>query len=89
MKNEEASSESIMKELKQLVDKGVWEVVDKDHLSQKQLKSVITSSMFLKEKFNGDGTFDKLKARLVAGGDGQDRSLYDNLSSPTVSQKLS
>jgi hypothetical protein len=28
--------------------------------------------MFLKEKFNGDGSFDKLKARLVAGGDGQD-----------------
>jgi hypothetical protein len=87
MKNEKASKESITKELKQLVDKGVWEVIEKVHLTKNQLKSVIRSSMFLKEKFNGDGSFDKLKARLVAGGDGQDKSLYDNLSSPTVAQE--
>lgn len=31
------------------------------------------------------GTFEKIKARLVAGGDGQDKTLYENLSSPTVS----
>jgi hypothetical protein len=87
MKNEKASKESITKELKQLVEKGVWEVIEKAHLTKNQLKSVIRSSMFLKEKFNGDGSFDKLKARLVAGGDGQDKSLYDNLSSPTVAQE--
>jgi hypothetical protein len=87
LKNEKASKELITKELKQLVDKGVWEVIEKVHLTKKQLKSVIRSSMFLKERFNGDGSFDKLKARLVAGGDGQDKSLYDNLSSPTVAQE--
>jgi Reverse transcriptase (RNA-dependent DNA polymerase) len=31
------------------------------------------------------GAFDKLKARLVAGGNQQDRQLYDDLSAPTVS----
>jgi hypothetical protein len=41
--------------------------------------------MFVKEKFSAAGEFLKTKARLVAGGDGQDRALYDNISSPTVS----
>lgn len=70
LKNEKAK-ESISKELKQLVDKGVWEVIEKAHLTKKQLKSVIRSSIFLTEKFNGDGSFDKLKVRLVVGGDGK------------------
>jgi hypothetical protein len=85
--NKKASKESIMKELKQIVDKEVWEVVDKAQLTKKQLKKVIRSSMFLTEKFTASGAFDKLKARLVAGGDGQDKSLYDNLSSPTVAHE--
>ena len=41
--------------------------------------------MFLKQKNNPDGSFLKLKARLVAGGDQQDKSLYEDLSSTTVS----
>jgi hypothetical protein len=40
--------------------------------------------MFFKEKFSPTGEFEKLKARLVAGGDQQDKSLYDDISSPTV-----
>ena len=50
-----------------------------------QRKSIITSSMFLKDKYSADGKFDKLKFRLVAGGHLQDRNIYDNGSSPTVS----
>lgn len=41
--------------------------------------------MFLKQKNIPDGSFIKLKARLVTGGDHQDKSLYEDLSSPTVS----
>ena len=41
--------------------------------------------MFLKKKFLPDGAFDKLKARLVAGGHLQDREIYNNGSSPTLS----
>jgi hypothetical protein len=43
--------------------------------------------MFFKEKYLPTGVFEKLKARFVAGGDGQDRSLYSELqlSSKTVS----
>lgn len=40
--------------------------------------------MFLKEKFLASGEFEKLKARLVAGGDQQVKTLYDDLSAPTV-----
>jgi hypothetical protein len=43
------------------------------------------SAMFLKRKTHPDGSFDKYKARLVAGGDMQDKKLYEDLSSPTVS----
>jgi hypothetical protein len=38
--------------------------------------------MFLKRKTHPDGSFDKYKARL---GDMQDKKLYEDLSSPTVS----
>lgn len=41
--------------------------------------------MFFKEKFTPAGEFDKLKARLVAGGHMQDKALYEDISSPTVS----
>ena len=41
--------------------------------------------MFLKRKNFPDGRFEKYKARLFAGRDQQDKNLYDDLSSPTVS----
>ncbi len=45
--------------------------------------------MILKEKFDADGKFEKIKARLAAGGNLlQDKSLlYESLSSPTVSME--
>jgi hypothetical protein len=87
-KNDKASKAAITAELQQLLDNDVWEVVDKAKLSRKQLRDVIRSSLFLKEKFAADGEFLKLKARLVAGGDGQDKSVYDEaISSPTVSHE--
>lgn len=87
-KNEQASKAAITAELQQLLDKDVWEVVDKAKLTRKQLRDVIRSSLFLKEKFAANGEFLKLKARLVAGGDGQDKSVYEEaISSPTVSHE--
>ena len=40
--------------------------------------------MFLKDKYLASGAFEKFKARLVAGGDQQDKLLYESLSSPTA-----
>ena len=74
-----------MTELKQMVDKKVFTPVEAHKLTQGERQKAIRSSMFLKEKFTPTGEFLKLKSRLVAGGDQQDRALYDDVSSPTAS----
>jgi hypothetical protein len=74
---------SMHKEMKQLHDKDVFDPVPP---SVKPSKKVIKSFMFLKDKYLSDGSFDKLKSRLVAGGHMQDRSniLYEDITSPTA-----
>ena len=47
-------------------------------------KKIIRSQLFLKEKFLPNGALDKLKARIVAGGNQRDRSLHDDVSSLTA-----
>jgi hypothetical protein len=74
-----------MAELKQMVDKGVWHGIKVSGLSIAQRRAIIRSSMFLKDKYSASGAFDKFKARLVAGGDQQDKGLYENLSAATSS----
>jgi hypothetical protein len=74
----------IMAELKQMLDKKVWHAVDINKLTSAQRRAILRSSMFLKDKWLASGTFEKFKARLVAGGDQQDKALYENLSSPTA-----
>ena len=75
--------QSMHKELFQLHDKGVW---TPQRPTFKHQKKVIKSFMFLKEKFSSDGSFEKLKSRLVAGGHMQDRGLamFEDISSPTA-----
>jgi len=81
----ETAKSSIMTELQQLVDKKVFTPVDHSKLSPEQLAVGIGSSLFFKVKFSPEGEFLKLKARLVAGGNQQDRALYEDVSSPTAS----
>ena len=45
-------------------------------LSKKDRRSIIYCSVFLKEKYKADGSFDEVKARLVAGGHQQVRTVY-------------
>ena len=75
----------IKKKLKQMLDKKVWTPVIASRLSGMERKCIIQSQMFLKEKYLPTGKFEKLKARLVAGGNQQNKDLYDDISSPTVS----
>ena len=77
--------DSITSKLKQMCDKNVWEGVTYESLTPQQKRTIIPSSMFLKEKYTADGMFEKLKSRLVAGGHLQDRDVYDNSASPTAS----
>jgi len=43
--------------------------------------------VFVKEKKDNDGVFEKLKGRLVADGRGQDWTLYNNFQSPTANME--
>jgi hypothetical protein len=72
----------IFAEVEQMLKKGVWHGVHTKYLSAAQRRGIIRSSMFLKDKYLASGAFEKFKARLVAGGDQQDKDLYENLSSP-------
>ena len=75
---------STVKEIRQMIDEDVWEGVDSRTLSAESWKTIISSMLFLKEKFSPSGEFIKLKSRLVAGGHQQERELYGDNSSPTV-----
>ncbi len=80
----EVAEEACKTELVQLIQgKKALIPIHKRDMSQDQLKKVVRSHMFLKEKFE-DGTFVKLKARLVADGRTQDRTLYSDYLSPTA-----
>jgi hypothetical protein len=71
------STESIKKELGQMVEKKVWKPVHKNDIGN---NNIIRSLMFIKRKRDG-----RLKSRLVADGRMQLKELYSDISSPTVS----
>lgn len=84
----EEARKALIAEIDQMLKRKVWTGVVKDTLSKRQRKAIIRSHTFLKEKLSPTNVFLKLKARLVAMGNLQDRSLYgeEETSSPTVAQ---
>ena len=78
---------ALFTECSSLLGKSTFHPVSKKTLTEEEMRSVIRSSCFMKEKMTPEGTIEKVKARLVAGGDQQDKSIYtlDETSSPTVS----
>ena len=79
-----AATKAIEAEMKQMLDKDVFEPVKKSTMTKEQIRLLIPSSMFVREKFLPAGDFDKLKARLVGGGNWQDPDDYDDVSSPAA-----
>ena len=79
---------SIVKEVINVYGQGknITPIRAKD-LTYKQMKGMIRSMIFLKDKYLPTGEFEKLKARLVALGNFQDQELYSDQdkASPTVS----
>ena len=74
-------TQSMLKEMKQLHDKDVFEPMDYNLLNEKQKSKILRSLMFVKRKRNGT-----LKSRFLADGSQQVRSLSQiDASSPTVS----
>ena len=76
-----AAVTAMTEELSQLVESGTFEPKLYDRLTAEQRRRVIPSHMFFKDKFFADGRFQKLKARLVAGGNFVDTSLVGDISS--------
>ena len=77
--------EAIINELDGLIDKKKCiHAVKRNQLSMNQRKKIIRSHMLMKEKMKM-GVLDKVKARLVGDGSMQDRALYPDRYSPTVS----
>ena len=83
---DEIAAEAARKEIKAMLDHSVWEYVLKNDMSV-DLSKVITSQMFLREKFDANNDLDEIKARLIGHGNRQyfiDAS-GGKTSSPTVS----
>lgn len=80
------ATDSIEGELQQLVNKEFATPIPAAELTPEIIKGAIRSKMFVKQKMKPDGTIDKIKSRLVARGDQQDRTLYEgeDLSATTV-----
>ena len=88
----ETARPAIESELRTLVSKGVFRPVHISKLTPFQRANIIRSQLNVTQKFlpSSDGTGrvkDKIKARLVGGGDCQDRNHYSRAetSSPTIS----
>ena len=73
---------AIVEELMNCIKKEVFKFQSPNYTA----KSTIPSKMFLTPKKLPNGNTDRMKARLVAGGHRQDRSLYTDVetSSPTA-----
>jgi hypothetical protein len=80
----EKGKAAIQLELKHMHDKGVFLPINPLELDEQELNKCIPSFAFLKQKYRADGSEDKIKARLVAGGHRQDKTLYQDVSSPTA-----
>jgi hypothetical protein len=77
------AEEAVKAELSQMLSKNVFEMVLPADVKNNH---VIHSHMFLKEKRDQNGNLLKVKARLVAGGNEMDKSVYteEKRTSPTV-----
>jgi hypothetical protein len=79
-----ASRVAIKAEIKQLMDVKAFQPVHSGKMNEQTKRKVIPSHMFLKEKLLANGEFDKMKARLVAGGNYVDPRSVGETNAPTV-----
>ena len=82
------AKKAIAAEFKQLIDRKVWKALRSSKSAEhSRHKRILPCSMFVKEKFDAQGIFEKLKARLVAGGHRVETELYSigEKASPTIS----
>ena len=83
----DATYKSLIEEIDGLLERKCFQGVLRSNLSTTQEKKRIRMSIFLKEKLDSKGNFQRLKSRLVAGGHLQLKDIFapNEISSPTVS----
>jgi len=83
----EEARQALIDEIDGILKMEVWTGVVKSALTERQWERILRSSCFLRQKIDLNGKFIKMKARLVADGRGEDRSLFKeaDIASPTVS----
>jgi hypothetical protein len=84
-KRRESAMSAIVEEIDQLLrTKAIAPVARTDIPAGLFARRVLPSHMFLKDKFLADGLFERIKARLVAGGDFLSAAESGETASPTV-----
>ena len=78
------AAQSSVSELKQMIDMDIFRPTYWSDLSEAMKKKLIRSHTFFKEKYSVDGELEKLKARLVAGGNLVDASELGDIAAPTA-----
>ena len=82
---------AVKSQLEQFVDKKVFTPVKASDMKGRNVKPFVSCTI-MKQKYNADGTPSKLKARILADGRQEDRSVYapDPLDTyaPTISITL-
>jgi hypothetical protein len=76
---------AVAMEMSKVHGMGTFLPVLRRRLTWAEIKKIIGSKLFLKQKFNPDGTLNKVKGHIVAGGHRQERKDYpvSATSSPT------
>jgi hypothetical protein len=77
-------NKAVNAELENMHDNEVLKAVRYSSIPKKYRDGIIPLHMFLKEKYKADGSYDKMKARLVYGGDRVDPETLGDTFSPTV-----
>ena len=73
---------AVVQEIMSLCNMETFEGKRVTDMTEEQIKRIITSKTFLKEKYTPEGIYERLKARLVAGGHLQSREETEG-ASPT------
>ena len=79
------AEKTAVKEMTQIYDRGTLKTVDRKLMTLPQLRRLIRSALIFDDKYDMNGVFERLKARLVARGNEMGETLYEDRSSPTIS----
>ena len=82
--NQQQIQEALFEEIDNMMRNKVVKPIHPTHYTSSIKKRTVPAHMFFKMKYKADGSFDKVKARLVANGDQQHPDTIGDTFSPTV-----